>query len=156
MRTLKFRAWDIDAKRMIHNVIVGMARQLKTIVITGYEVDFEEIDFEATEYTTNNEKSVYQIMQFTGLTDKNDKEIYEGDIVKTTGCSKSRINDKFEVIFQVGAFQLLCIGIDDKPIAFITAAVQIKENLEFDLNIESLPKYFEIIGNIYENPELLK
>lgn len=62
-------------------------------------------------------------MQFTGLVDKNKKEIYEGDIIR----GETR---KFEVIFYAGMFTT-------------------------DVGQYLLNGEYEIIGNIYENPELL-
>ncbi len=78
---------------------------------------------------------VKAFLQFTGLPDKSGKEIYEGDIVENIGTGYS--ND-YEVRFGCGMWEI---------------------HSETDVNTESL-YYFreivEIIGNIYENPELLK
>ena len=70
-----------------------------------------------------------KIMQYTGLKDKNGTEIYEGDIYK------DEENMLWEVIFDEGCFKLENIHIPGRM--FIT-------------------KDIEIIGNKYENPELLK
>ena len=64
-----------------------------------------------------------EVMQFTGLKDKNGKEIYEGDIVKN-------IDRVFEVTFKDGYFSI----------------IHNKKGL----------LYCEVIGNKYENSELLK
>lgn len=74
-------------------------------------------------------------MQFTGLKDRNGKEIYEGDVVeKKQGESVFR----YEVRSYLGAF-----GIE-----FPAPSYSFKPFCE-------LPNNYEIIGNIYENPELL-
>jgi len=68
-------------------------------------------------------------MQYTGLKDKNGKEICEGDVIDNEGA-----HQKYEVIFHKGCF---CIE---------------RGGLGYHIFNE---KEVEIIGNIYENPELL-
>jgi len=101
-----------------------------------------------------------KLMQFTGLKDKNGKEAYEGDIVSTphffnwtiTGYEKKRI------FFKDGAF-----GVKENEHGFIALKSLFK-------GIESSKTYisnygeiyrefepmFEVVGNIYQNPELIK
>src|SRR5690554_5619347 len=74
-----------------------------------------------------------ELMQFTGLYDKHQKPIYEGDIVSYFGL-------KYEVLFKNGAFGWMEDG------AFYS----------FNEMDRSEVNKFEIIGNIYENPELLE
>lgn len=72
----------------------------------------------------------FELMQFTGLKDKNGKEIYEGDILEYVERDWNKLKDltvRCDVVFEDGAF---------KP------------------SID--PENSEVIGNIYENPELLK
>jgi hypothetical protein len=66
--------------------------------------------------------------QYIGLHDKNDKEIYQGDVVKYCGGIG-------QVIFHNLSFQIWCSEYDTQDID---------------------PTNIEVIGNIYENPELLK
>lgn len=73
--------------------------------------------------------------QYTGLKDKNGVEIYEGDIVKIQGYI-------YEVIFERGCFMLYGIPHNDIN----------GEKLIIVRFIDSM----EVIGNIYENPELLE
>jgi len=79
------------------------------------------------------EKDQVILLQFTGLKDKNGKEIYEGDLIGDKDCY-------VEVIFKDGSF---CNKGDFKPIIEWIWARKRK-------GIET-----EVIGNIYENPELL-
>jgi uncharacterized phage protein (TIGR01671 family) len=76
--------------------------------------------------------------QFTGLHDKNGKEIYEGDIIR----SKNHHPEKMEIRFIEGGF---CAwwGSDDYPI-----------DIYHFYNSKGC--CFEVIGNIHENPELLE
>ena len=80
------------------------------------------------------------IMQFTGLKDNNGKEIYEGDIVKHPDADEPE-DLGWEIIFENYAFR-------GKMVRIIAGEGELTE---FD-------NYFadcEVIGNIYENPELL-
>ena len=72
-----------------------------------------------------------EIMEFTGLRDKNRKEIYEGDIVKCYDHPTDVESGTYEVVFNHGQFQA-GLPLSDWGTAWT-----------------------EVIGNIYENPELL-
>ena len=75
------------------------------------------------------------IGQFTSLYDKNGKEIYEGDILKVQG-----MRDRLEIRFVRGVFAFLWNGdLDDE--APINSPTQ---------------EWAEVIGNIHDNPKLLK
>ena len=76
--------------------------------------------------------------QYTGLTDKNGKKIFEGDIVKTDKFSEPNKQYIIKYDLQFGAF----IGQDRYNVYFVT----------FDGDSGD----FEIIGNIHDNPELLE
>ena len=75
------------------------------------------------------------VQQYTGLKDKNGKEIYEGDI-----CSVDGGENIYEIIFYMGGFM----------VAVLPSKIRI-----YHIG-DSLFNNIEVIGNIHENPELLK
>ena len=77
--------------------------------------------------------------QYTGLKDKNGKEIYEGDIVKVNGAYIGK-DGIFIVVFRSGAFKL----------------DEAKKLFDTQLLAKGISNYCEVIGNIHDNPELLE
>ena len=73
----------------------------------------------------------YHAMQYTGLKDKNGVEIYEGDIVQH--------HDHLEAVYGI-------VSWDEEEAAFTPGVGLMSEN----------KSWLEVIGNIYENPELLE
>jgi len=87
------------------------------------------------------------LMQYTGLKDKNGVEIYEGDIVRAELNFKVMDDEVvepkiFEVIYQFASFSLAADGI--------------VEEFGYVYMSEYPPDKMEVIGNVHENPELLK
>ena len=124
MRKIAFRAWDSEEKNFIYfDALEGL---------------LSECD------ETYRRRCVGQFEQFTGLHDKNGKEIYEGDILKEI-APRGYIYRVFSAAggFVINAFQdeitMLRFA---EPIANMQTAGYIQEQCE-------------VIGNIHENPELL-
>lgn len=88
----------------------------------------------------------YKPMQYTGLKDKNGKEIYEGDILATSNDGKNGHDEWTEDDWGYGIVQLDIIG------GLLVNGWM--SSLEHNDSVYSL-EYVEVIGNIYENPELL-
>ena len=86
--------------------------------------------------------------QYTGIKDENDIEIYEGDIIKFSYDAFIGNFDTFTakgiVVFEDGAFFVNCLENERN--------IKDEQFLLYEINIDEI----EIIGNIYDNPELLK
>lgn len=146
MREIKFRAWNIKECRMykVQKILLGAAGE------GAFQVDgisFAPIQdyFQPNKICTMNwcpendcgqeDAEHCELMQFTGLLDKNGTEIYEGDIMQFY----DKVNEKnvaLPVIFDDGQWLM-----DDG---------------NWKLYLYENKKIVEIIGNIYENTELLK
>lgn len=117
MREIKFRIWMKSLNRMVYNPYVQ-------------EVNKQERDQINDYFNGNNNKFIW--MQYTGLKDKNSKEIYEGDILSDS-------QDTREVKFGNGSFYL-CPN---------------TQALKLMCNTFVIKGIYEVIGNIYENTSLV-
>lgn len=120
MKEIKFRAWDKELKFIQYNI--GIAK-----------LKYSPFAVENIGWLVDPSDNKTALMQYTGLKDKNGREIYEGDILF---CEAE--NYKGKVWFNRGGFMTDCEGFGNHFVA--------------ETNTEDL----EIIGNIYENPDLLK
>ena len=128
MRTIKFRGKDIETGEWIYGDLIQRLGFYPSI-LTIYTTVEGKVGY--AEIAVNRET----IGQFTSLYDKNKKEIYEGDIIKVSGTL-----ERIEVRFVRGVFAFLWNGnIDDE--APINAPTH---------------EWAEVIGNIHDNPKLLK
>ena len=133
MMEIKCRAWDKKEKKMFLPYEPVLSGHISTVLENNGEIyGIEEIG-------ENPER--YELMLFTGLKDKNGKEIYVGDIIKSIGAYYG-VDAIYEVFFDKGMFCVRYI----KP----------KDKFETALFVTSPESCVEIIGNIYQNPELLK
>lgn len=127
MRVPKFRAWDKISKKMFPVMMIDFGQSYVMIEeINGLwcERDFDEIE----------------LMRFTGLKDKNGREIYEGDVVRYECCFESYVE---EVIYDDKHCNFGTIDKDEKTFSF--------DALISDFDVDC----FEVVGNKYENLELL-
>lgn len=127
-RTIKFRAWDGKQMHEEVHAVNGMAYVDSEV---KYDTPHKEV------YPIENST----IMQFTGLLDKNRKEGYEGDVIERDSPFSKSKKVRGVITFSKSAFR-------------IDWLVKRSGNWNDVLHLH-LPES-EIIGNIYENPELLK
>ena len=136
MRDIKFRAWDSFNNRMIQNDRILKICFVRSDHIPSLVVYSNRNIENHTEIRENDKQycNEFELMQYTGLKDKNGKDIYEGDIL--TSAFSKRI-----VIF------------DENTCSFMLKDIDLRNEL-FSLTKEK-SKNLEIIGNIYENKELI-
>ena len=136
-RPIKFRAWDFENEIMHYPKI----QHDETFVLQlncSYIGEFNGKKYESIKMN---------LMQFTGLTDRNGNEIYEGDIVKATEIESEGGGWKSE---------LSVIGCVEYSLEW-GYRFQLKTGQQRLINISSLKfRSLEVIGNIYQTPNLLK
>lgn len=131
MREIKFRVWDKDNSQMYYQI-----EDFKDLALINGQ--FKPVLNNLINNSFNWYRRNYELMQYTGLKDKNGTEIYEGDIVFG---EESKII--CEVIYTEGAMFML---------RWNDTKWGNNEYHHYGLGAFTL----EVIGNIYENPELLK
>ena len=126
MREIKFRAWTNNLNKMIHNVSTGVIDIFDEF--TDGAIPSKDCEF----------------MQYTGIKDKNGKEIYEGDIATQHKLRAEHLGEKnFEIIYYQDecGFEIATLS-EDRKERYLTP---LHKTIEI-----------EVIGNIYENANLLK
>ena len=126
MNEIKFRAWDNENKEMLK----------------VQELDFEDtlyggrLAIRTDQYNDYFDLEDMILMQYTGLKDKNGKEIYEGDIIRATKRTDLELNyHNFKVFMHNGCYMFGNYN-----------AHEFFDKFNFK----------EVIGNIYENKDLLE
>ena len=127
MRDIKFRVWDNERNAMLNSKSVDIDFFEGKIEITSDTIRYDEV------YT--DEIKDFELMQYIGVKDKNGREIYEGDIITITLDTGNVItgsvgmnNGQWSIKYYDRYYSLVSIWYEMQP---------------------------EVIGNIYENPELI-
>lgn len=131
MRTIKFRAWDKEDT------------QMRDVLAVSFYHRVLSVEYEGDQFVQDG-MNRFILMQYTGLLDKNKIEIFEGDIVKwghlnqwsreqPHRIAEVKFNPDIQFHSQVGVFNF--------------GSFAYRDTTETDL---------EVIGNIYEHPELLE
>lgn len=127
MREILFRGKRIDNGEWVYGAYYGLCRMTNKAGDFGY----------AHLMRQSNDEPLYRVDpetvgEYTGLTDKNGKRIFEGDILSDGG-------DTYKAVFDEGAFRI--------ENSHYTTGVYVAIYME---------KIDEVIGNIYDNPEMLE
>ena len=122
MRIIKFRGKSIDGKEWLYGDLVSSADKKRFAILVNDKETYDECEIVPE-----------TIGQFIGLYDKDEKEIFEGDILDFNGIT-------VEVRFVRGVFAFLTNG-------------DLEEELCGDCRTDLFAK---VIGNVYDDPELLK
>lgn len=114
MREIKFRAWD---------------KHKRTMFV-----------FPMDDYNTGDffENDSFEVMQYTGLKDRNGKDIYENDVVKYRVSLIPLVEEKRVVVWYHSGFGFKNVEGEDGAILYLPT------------------EKIEVIGNVHKNPELLK
>ena len=146
-RKLEFRAWDEKRKTMF---IVRTGFLPKGVTRKrDFFIGFNNTGLEVSEYEGKGAWRIFPVMQSTGMLDRNGKEIFEGDILRypdAYDCSSENGYD-WEEALSVGEIEW-----DSNQAQF---TVSNRQSVDLECFFEDISEV-EVIGNIYENPELLQ
>lgn len=139
MREIKFRAYDTHTKTMLPIVDIIKFTKSEDIYITRHGAYGVGINIQY--------QPSIKLMQYIGLKDKNGKEIYEGDIVliEVFNYQEPEWSGEFEVTYSEDLASYILDDLED--ISNFKTINTIKDYYHYEI---------EIIGNIYENKDVLE
>jgi uncharacterized phage protein (TIGR01671 family) len=141
MQQIKFRIWDQSKKVMCSVARISFGDDGSALTILAEPAPVGEF-YRAL---VHGESGI--LMQFTGLKDKKGREIYEDDIIKWHRLYDGEsLTDVYRVEWDNGCFHTVCISEAGQGQRDCFSSPETSEELH----------HFQVIGNIYENPELLE
>lgn len=133
-RTLKFRVWDKLNKFFIYSD-------------EGYQGHYVlSLDGKFTNLQNGSGGDEYVVQQYIGLKDKNDEEIYEGDFVNFSTNNTVCLGDA-----DIVEWKNQIVHYDELFAGFFFG-----HKYEFQILDKIMPETLEVVGNEFENPELLE
>lgn len=151
MREILFRGKRVENGEWVYGCLISPILGSTPIIVQNAYMEDNcsiEFDYEHVDHET--------VGQFTGLVDKNGKKIFEGDIIKTDNGTTSAVSTvKYGHYEPEMFYDLLEVYLLHRPkqLAFGLFAEGIRGEQFFMVDN---PKCIEVIGNIYDNPELVK
>lgn len=133
-RQIKFRVWDNNLTKFVTEATRDVTDRDKEDICLS--LDGEMLGYDGMELKGFDEKR-FIIQQFTGLKDKNRGEIYEGDIIKVVLNNLGKFKTEFHPVVFVDAGYWCCFN------NLVLGKMKFENGLE-------------VVGNILENPEMLK
>ena len=140
MREVKFRAWD--KKDKVVRDVVGMSFYHESV----------SVDIEYGKYLQDDAKR-FELLQYTGLLDKNGTEIYEGDLVDFNGLYEIRFGKHGVPSLEDEQYVDMAHGF------FFKAQHDMKDIEPFGMDMplnEMYAKTCEVIGNVHQHGHLLE
>lgn len=131
----KYRAWDIEFEKMVQVNTLFLDEQTLKVTYENGGVAKDDINY-------------YVLMQSTGLKDKNGKEIFEGDLITETGVFNSTVKYgswTYEEDF----------GAKTKSVGFYLDKSYEEHTWYENFNYDYISKNWEVVGNIYENKNMI-
>lgn len=146
MREILFRGKRIDTEEWVEGNLLhlkGLNGYMNYIIPEVTNGSYDKKDYMLKFISPCFEVDIESICQYTGFTDKNGRKIFDGDIVKRILLPTKRIENYFRVSFVSLKSCFSAIDLNGTNVTFISDYI----NRNYEI---------EVIGNIFDNPELLK